>query len=645
MATDLRRILIVDDSAEDRAVAIRLLSKAANWDWRFTEASKGEEGLTLALTGGPFDCILLDYCLPEMDGSEFLKLLKERLGEPGVATVVLTGTGDESVAVRAMKSGAQDYLSKTYLNSELLLRAVENAISRFQLILANLKSSQALAQSEERLRLAYEAAQMAQSVGGVGTWDWDIRSNATAVSPSCYPLHGLKTDHTPLTYADWLALVYQEDRPRVDTTLRHAFAEGESFDFEYRVVWPDECIHWLRGTGQVRHDAGRHPVRCSGAVANINDRKRMELALRDRDHRLRAIFQSAFQFIGLLTPDGILVEVNRAALDFGGLSENDVLGMPFWDAPWWTASLETQQQLREAIARAAAGEFVRYDVEVRGKGERTMYIDFSLSPGRDEKGEVVLLVPEGRNIEDRKRAESDLRRSNEGLQLFADAASHDLKSPANTVTTLTELISKRYRGRLDSEGDKIIGMILAATGRMQDLITDLLRYTRAGAPEEPQLMTSMTDALNAALIDLHQSIEESGAVISHHNLPVVTVQGTQIRHVFQNLIANAIKYSRSSETPRIDISAQRQDGRWVFVIGDNGQGFEPQFAESIFLPFKRLHGNEIPGSGIGLATCRKILDRHGGKIWAESMPGRGSTFYFTLPAAIVTPLGVKGQVA
>jgi light-regulated signal transduction histidine kinase (bacteriophytochrome) len=201
------------------------------------------------------------------------------------------------------------------------------------------------------------------------------------------------------------------------------------------------------------------------------------------------------------------------------------------------------------------------------------------------------------------------------------------------VSSYTELLGKRYKGRLDSDADEFIAFAVDGCNRMQVLIQDLLAYSRAGANGKALREVSGDAALSGALINLRATIEQNGAVVTHDPLPAIRTDETQLTQIFQNLVGNAIKY-RSAEAPRIHVAAAKNGGNeWIFSVRDNGLGIDPQYFEKIFILFQRLHGREeFEGTGIGLAICKKILDRQGGRIWVESQPEKGSTFYFALPA-------------
>ena len=234
--------------------------------------------------------------------------------------------------------------------------------------------------------------------------------------------------------------------------------------------------------------------------------------------------------------------------------------------------------------------------------------------------------------EENQKAQQDLARSNQDLEQFAYVASHDLQEPLRMVATYTQLLAERYRGQLDDNADKYIHYAVDGALRMQTLVQDLLTFSRVGRQGSDSRNTDCNVVLETALKNLRAAISESGAKILCDGLPVVVADGAQLEQVFQNLIGNAIKF-RGSDPPAIRIAANKKDGDWVFSVADNGIGIDPEHAEIVFAIFKRLHTRaEYPGSGIGLAICKKIIERQGGKIWVESRRGQGATFKFTLSA-------------
>jgi light-regulated signal transduction histidine kinase (bacteriophytochrome) len=248
-------------------------------------------------------------------------------------------------------------------------------------------------------------------------------------------------------------------------------------------------------------------------------------------------------------------------------------------------------------------------------------------------------------IAERKRAQEtlqetarELERSNRDLEQFAYVASHDLQEPLRMVATYTQLLAERYQGKLDENADKYIHYVVDGALRMQTLVQDLLAFSRVGRQGGSAALIHCEAALALAVKNLEAAIKESNAHIEYERLPTILVEASQLTQLFQNLIGNAIKF-RGLESPVVHVTAEQSGKEWCFAVTDNGIGIAPEHAELIFAIFKRLHTREeYPGSGIGLAICKKIVEQHGGRIWVESEPGRGCTFKFTLPAE-------KGEVS
>jgi signal transduction histidine kinase len=227
----------------------------------------------------------------------------------------------------------------------------------------------------------------------------------------------------------------------------------------------------------------------------------------------------------------------------------------------------------------------------------------------------------------------DLTRSNQELEQFAYVASHDLQEPLRVITGFVQLIAQRYKGHLDKDADRYIGFITDAVARQQQLIMGILAFSRVGRKGTAPAPCDANRALEAAVDNIRQAIRESNATVIYDQLPIVQADEYELVQLFQNLVSNGIKF-RGNRDPEVHISAQPEDGKWIFAVRDNGIGVEPQYWDRIFVMFRRLHTRKkYPGTGIGLSICKKIVERHGGRIWLESKPGEGSVFYFTLPAA------------
>jgi two-component system, chemotaxis family, sensor kinase Cph1 len=338
----------------------------------------------------------------------------------------------------------------------------------------------------------------------------------------------------------------------------------------------------------------------------------------------------------LMDRTGRVLRVNPAAAALLECGETELVGRPLAEIYGSDAIPATPWQVLE---RAPSGKLPHFDVEIATRAGRLVPISVSVGLVRDRRGKVTGMLVVARDIAERKLAEEalarqtqELARSNAELEQFAYVASHDLQEPLRMMASFAELLAKRYQDKLDADADEFIGYITDGAARMQRLINDLLGYSRVGTRGKDFAPTDCAAVVGTACTNLRAAIEESDAVVTTDPLPVVMADATQLLQLFQNLLGNAIKF-RGDKPVLIHIGAERRGNDWLFWVRDNGIGIEPQYVERIFLIFQRLHGRgQYPGTGIGLAIAKKIVERHGGRIWVESEPGKESTFYFTLPA-------------
>lgn len=253
-------------------------------------------------------------------------------------------------------------------------------------------------------------------------------------------------------------------------------------------------------------------------------------------------------------------------------------------------------------------------------------------PITNAEGKIVRWFGTNTDITEQLATETELRRANDDLSQFAFAASHDLQEPLRMITSYSQLLVKGYRGQLENEASICVGFITEGTKRMRVLLADLLAYTQlTGDAREPVESVNLNQVFDKVIENCKPAIEESKAIVTSENLPIIRGHEPHFLQLFQNLVSNAIKY-RGESAPRVHISAASQDGAWRFAVADNGLGIDPEYHQKIFGVFKRLHGKTIPGTGIGLAICQRVVQRYGGRIWVESHVNQGATFYFILSA-------------
>lgn len=542
--------------------------------------------------------------------------------------------------------------------------------------------------AEEKLRTSEEHLRMALEAGKFGHWQRNGEGRILYVSPQCKGHFGLAPDE-PVTAEAIFSAIHPEDREKVKQASERAFAESGDYEADYRCIWPDGSVHWLNSRGRVAGDSV--PARLFGVTVEITQRKRAEVWLDGQRQVLemlakgaplpevlavliRALEKQAEELLGaVLIRDG-----NRFGKGIGpSLPQEYVRALdgapiaPPYLGPCGMAvdrgetvmvrDIAGDERWPAAYRTFACGHGLRacLSVPIFASNGRTLgsFGIYSRAPMGSESIDAQLLrtathlagiaiesaqaqealrrsEAAARDIAERLKGTNErLRRANFELQQFAYTASHDLQEPLRNIAVYSEMVNRRYAQALDEDGREFLGFVTAGAKRMEMLIKDLLSYTQiTSAPDTDEEQTDAATALTAAVSNLAETIRETGAEITHGELPVLRIRETELQRLLQNLIGNGIKYRRAEEPPRIHIWAEREGDLWRLAVRDNGIGIAPEYRETVFGMFKRLHGDgKYPGTGIGLAICHKIAERHGGRIWVESETGRGSTFFFTLP--------------
>jgi len=420
------------------------------------------------------------------------------------------------------------------------------------------------------------------------------------------------------------------DEGKPEKELQLAVTSGRS-EVEHWRVRKDGSRFWANVVITAARDSSGRLLGFYEISRDISERKETEA-------KYRGLLEAAPDAMVVVNAAGEIVLLNVQAEKQLGYRRDELVGQKVKNIiPEGFAERLIADGTRTAAEALAQQIGTGIELIARRKDGSDFPIEIMLSPLESTEG--ILVTAAIRDITERKKSEQhlvktvgELKRSNDELQQFAYVASHDLQEPLRMVASYTQLLAKRYKGRLDSDADEFIAYAVDGSNRMQGLIQDLLAYSRAGTNGKALHEISSEKQLKDALANLRATIQESGALVTHDSLPAITTDDTQLVLVFQNLIGNAIKY-RSAEVPRVHVSAAKNGGKeWIFSVRDNGLGIDPQYFDRIFVLFQRLHGREeFKGTGIGLTICKKIVERLGGRIWVESQPQKGSTFYFALP--------------
>ena len=494
----------------------------------------------------------------------------------------------------------------------------------------------ALYESRERLNLALRSS-------GVGTWSWDIPGHKLIWDDYIHPLFGLEPGAFGGTYEAFLSMLHARDRQRVAAEIKQATEQDAPYDTEYQVVWPDGSLHELGSRGKVYRDEEGKPVRMTGVCWDMTAHKRAEEALARERNLLRTLVDNLPDYIFAKDAESRFILNNTAHLRLlRADTQDDVAGKTDYDIfPRQLAAQYFNDE--QAIVQSGESLVNREESVVTEQGEKHWLLTTKV-PLKDAQGDIAGIVGMSRNITERKQmaealkrhavlleqANRDLAARNKELDEFTYIASHDLQEPLRKLTAFSDMLLEDMQKNDESEVRQDLKVITSAAERMQRLVRDLLALSRSGRRSMNVEDVPLDECVDSALDALEIRVAETGAEIARGALPVVRGDKGLLVQLYQNLIGNALKF-HGEAAPRIELRAEKVKDHWELAVQDNGIGLKPEYAEQIFSPFRRLHHrNEYEGTGIGLAICRKIVERHAGTIWVKSELDKGACFKFTL---------------
>jgi len=626
------KVLVVDDQPSNLRFLSKLLTAQGYQVYR---AICGQLALNVAIAHCP-DLILLDIRMPEMNGYEVCRRLKATAETEQIPVIFLSVLDEMNDKLQAFRVGGADYITKPFQVEEVLAR-IDKQVGLQKLQQQLKEQNYQLQQSQSLLAsilnssldgvVAYSAVR--NSEGNIVDFQWLL------INPAAEKFYGLLLNE--IVGKNLLAELSQLRNNGLFDLYVSVVETGETVDREFSYEHERDTIVWLHIVAVKLNDG------LAVTFRNITDRKRAEIALRDSEERFRAIFEQAAVGIAKTTLCGQFMRVNPGFCQIVRYAESELLQQN-WQAITHPDDIEAD---REYVRSLLSGNLQTFSMEKRlvCKDEAVRWANVTVSAMRDAKGTPQYLICAIEDISERKlvqellqasldtqtRYAQELTRSNAELEQFSYVASHDLQAPLSTIAGYAQLLEKRCHNQLDAQGNKFIRNIVNSCGRMQALIDDLLEYSRVGRSEKPFDVIDCNLVFEDACANLQLAIRQDQASVTRGDLPRVRGDSFQLLQLFQNLIGNAIKY-RSSEAPMVRVSASRQGDSWVFSVQDNGIGIAEQYHPRIFQLFQRLHSQkQYSGTGIGLAICQRIVERHGGRLWVESEPNRGSTFYFSIP--------------
>ena len=466
---------------------------------------------------------------------------------------------------------------------------------------------------------------------------------------------------------------YFTEPDRAKAGYEKVFRDGSVIDYELEIRNRDGRVIPVLYNATVFRDEKGTIAGVFAAARDITERKKAEEAIKLANAYNRSLIEASLDPLVTINPNGTISDVNEATVKVTGVSRDELIGTDF--SHYFTEPLKAKAGYEKVFRD---GSVTDYELQIRNRDGSIIPVLYNATVYRDQAGKITGVFAAARDITERKRAEDalitaynelddrvkertieleeanfnlekeiaerkatadelnkkseELARSNLELQQFAYIASHDLQEPLRAISGFTELLEKRYKGKIDEKADMYINFIVDGTKQMHQIIQDLLEYSRVQTKAHEFNVIAADDSLDQALQNLQMTIREKKAVITRDPLPEISADGVQITQLFQNLVGNALKFQKPDTVPEIHISARPDEDWWIFSVTDNGIGIESRFADRIFKIFQRLHAKgEYEGTGIGLAICKRIVERHGGQISVQSEPGRGSTFSFTIP--------------
>ena len=656
-------ILVVDDNKDNVDLIEEILSEQGYEN--ILTASSGSQSLSIINKRKP-DLVLLDIMMPEIDGFEVCSILKKNKETADIPVIMITAKNEAEDLRRGFEVGAVDYITKPFEENELVERVksalklkklrddvksyhdlqLEEDLKKNQEYLEKLveKHTVELERANEQLRRELKERKLTEdslrkseerySAIVEGCNDGIIILKGVVplfINQNAADLTGYSIED--LNEMNLMRFITPKHLPRALKRFNQLMTgENVSPTFELEMIRKDGHILPVEISSDWIDYLGEKALVVF--VRDITERKQAEETIKAEQQKYKNVVENIEEGLFSLNNKGYLTYANpEASVKITGYTSEELIGMHVGKL----LEIKTGPIALATLHQCLRGKSVHgLEVELYKKNGTLIPTEVSLTP-KMENGDLIEIFGVIRDITERKRSEAklkktleDLERSNNDLKEFAYIASHDLQEPLRMVSSYVQLLSRRYKGKLDSDADEFIDYAIDGAKRMQEMIQSLLKYSRVSTRGKPFKSTNCNSVLGVVLDNLEEATGVTDVEITHDSLPTVMADKMQFIQLFQNILDNAIKYRRK-DNARIHVSAEKKDDEWVFSISDNGIGIDPSYKDQIFKIFWKFNENDDLGNGIGLAIAKKIVGRHGGRIWVESELGVGSTFYFTIP--------------
>lgn len=486
--------------------------------------------------------------------------------------------------------------------------------------------NEALRQQKDRLALAARA-------GGVGIWEWDIPTNTLIWDDQVYRLYGITRDTFEGAYESWAKCVHPDDIERSNDEVQLALSGKKEFDTEFRVIWPNSSIHYIRAIATVERDENGSALRLLGTNWDITDIKRTEEALQNS---LKSIIDYQYAMdvsnvIALTDQKGIIKSINENFCKISKFSEEELLGQ---DHRIIKSEYHPKEFFEDLWATITSGNAWKGDIQNKAKDGSFYWVDTTIIPFLNQGGKPYQYLAIQHDITKRKKRAEEIHSLNQELEAFSYTVSHDLRAPLRALEGFANALGENYADKFDDEAKRWLTYITSNAKRMDLLINDILRFSRVS---RETLKTTYVDMERLAkeIFEINKlNFASKNILFNLDKIPTVFGDEAMLRQVWQNLISNALKYSSRKDDITLTITFKINNGHVLYSVKDNGSGFDEKYIDKLFGVFQRLHDSEFEGTGVGLAIVKRIIQKHNGWITANSRQGEGAEFIFAIPEHI-----------